>query len=115
MAAPGAVEAEVGDLYARAGEAAVTLEQVRAACDRLGGLTKDALVKVAEGIEVHGARGKTKGDLVRLIAERLVDRTETAIRRTLIDRPAATPGQLQVGQARPEGEPHVLSGGHAGS
>lgn len=90
---PGAVDAEVRDLYTRAGEATVTLEQVRAVCGRLGGLTKDALVKVADGIELHGAKGKSKADLVRLITDRLVDRKETAIRRTLIDRPEPQPVQ----------------------
>jgi hypothetical protein len=86
---PAAVETEIKDLYARAGEVAVTVEQVKTACGRLGGLTKDALVRVAEGIEMFGAKAMKKDTLVEGITARLVDRKETAVRRTLIDRPQA--------------------------
>jgi hypothetical protein len=109
---PGAVEAEVRDLYARAGEPAVTIEQVRAACVRLGTLKKDGLIRVAEAIELHGAKGMKNGDLVGAITSRLVDRKETAVRRTLIDRPAAVNDQPPpTGPARVADEPHVLRGG----
>jgi hypothetical protein len=85
---PAALTAEVTDLYARAADSAVTEDLIRAACGRLATLAKDALVRVADGIELSGMKAKKKDDIVAAITNRLLDRKGAAIRRGLIDRPA---------------------------
>jgi hypothetical protein len=89
---PAALAAEVTDMYERAANPAVTEDLIRTACGRLGALTKDPLVRLADGIELFGMKAKKKDDIVAAITERLLDRKGAAIRRGLIDRPAdATP------------------------
>jgi hypothetical protein len=85
---PSAVLSEVRDLYERAADPTVTEDQVRAACGRLSALAKDALVRLADGIELLGMKAKKKDDIVAAITSRLLDRKGAAIRRQLIDRPA---------------------------
>ncbi|MBN9517150.1 hypothetical protein J0H58_01310 [bacterium] len=98
---PAAVEAEVVDLYARAAESAVTAAQVEAACDRLGGLTKDALARLAERIELFGAKAMRKDALVAAITARVVERKDAAVRRTLIDRPPPGAGDSPLAAHTP--------------
>lgn len=100
---PAAVAGDVTDLYRRAGDPAVTEEQVRAACARLGDLTKDALVKLADGIGLSGMKAKNKGDIVSDITNRLLDRKGAAIHRTLIDRPVPPGGSHPVASDTPVG------------
>ena len=89
---PAAVMAEVRALYERAAEPNVTEEQVRAACDRLGGLTKGKLVELADSIGLVGMNAKKKDEIVAGITNRVVDRKGAAIRRQLIDRPVSADG-----------------------
>lgn len=93
---PTALAAEVKDLYERAADPAVTEQQVRAACARLSALAKDALVRLADGIELFGMKAKKKDDIVAAITNRLLDRKGAAIRRQLIDRPV---GAIPTGSA----------------
>jgi len=82
-----ALAAEIRGLYERVADPAVTEEQLRTACGRLGPLAKDALVRVAEGVGLQGMKAKTKNDIVAAITGRLLERKEAAIRRHLVDRP----------------------------
>lgn len=87
---PEAVKSEVKGLYERAADPSVTEEQMRAACGRLGGLSKDALVRLADSMDLLGMRVKRKDDIVAGITDRLLDRKGAAIRRQLTDRPASS-------------------------
>jgi hypothetical protein len=84
---PAELAADVKSLYDRAADPTVTEDQVRAACAKLGGLTKEALVRLADSIELFGMKSKTKGGVVADITHRVLDRKGAAIRRQLIDRP----------------------------
>jgi hypothetical protein len=53
---------------------------------RLEPLTKDALVKVAEGIELVITKSKGKKDIVAMIRQRILSRKGAAQRVNLIDR-----------------------------
>ncbi|MDB5307176.1 MAG: hypothetical protein JWO38_1378 [Gemmataceae bacterium] len=96
---PAAVAAEVKNLYDRAADPAVTEEQMRLSCGKLGSLTKEALVRLAESIQLYGMKTKNKGDIVADITHQLVDRKGAAIRRQLMDRPSppANPAQGVTG------------------
>jgi hypothetical protein len=89
QADPAALSAEVTGLYERAAEADVTEEGIRAACGQLGSLKKDALVKLAEGIGLHGMKAKKLTDIAGAITARLLDRKGAAVRGQLIERPVS--------------------------
>lgn len=59
-------------LYARALEADVTIEGIRAEISRLDGMLKADLEKVATGFDV--LKGNTKEGTIRAIAQRIIDR-----------------------------------------
>jgi hypothetical protein len=84
---PEAIAAEVKDLYERAAEPAVTEERMREACDKLGGLSKDGLVRLADAIGLFGMKSKKKDGIVLEITNRLLDRKGAVIRKELINRP----------------------------
>jgi hypothetical protein len=88
----GAVSQEVTSLYERAAEPAVTEEQIREACGKLGTFKKDALVNLSEGIGLFGMKAKPKDDIISAVTARLLDRKGAAIRRQLIDRPPPSVG-----------------------
>lgn len=94
---PAAVSAELADLYARAADPAVTEEQVRAACAKLGGLKKDGLLSVAAGVGIEGMKSKKVGEIADAITSRLVERKGAAIRGQLIHRPTAPAGGSGTG------------------
>ena len=83
---------EAQDVYGRATDPSVTVEQIEEMAKRLEALTKDALVRVAEGIELVGMKSKkTKGEIVAAIRQRILSRKGATQRVNLIDRsPFAT-------------------------
>jgi hypothetical protein len=88
---------EVQDLYARTPEASTTIEQIEEAMKRLEPLTKDALIKVAEGIGLVGMKGKgKKGDIVKEIRHRITSRKGATQRVNLIDRSPFATVEAQV-------------------
>lgn len=83
---------QVKHLYDHAAEATVTEDQIRETCGRLDGLTKAALVKVAERIELFGMNSKVKGPIVTAITQRLLERKGATTRRQLLHRPDSQNG-----------------------
>jgi hypothetical protein len=98
---PAALGREVQGLFERAADPAVTAEQIEAAVGRLGGLTKDVLVAVAEAIGLQGMRSKKKDDIQAAIRHRLLARKGTSVRTGLIDRPAPPPVATLIGPPTP--------------
>jgi hypothetical protein len=88
---------EARELYERAADPAVTLEEIDRLASRLGSLSKDGLAAVAEGIGLKGIRAKTKGFIQEAIRSRITARKGTAQRVGLLDRP----GEEQPSQAKP--------------
>ena len=78
---------EVEGLYAQAADPSTTVEQIEDAMRRLEPLTRDAVVKVAEAIELVVTKGKSKKDVVAMIRQRILGRKGSAQRVNLIDRP----------------------------
>jgi hypothetical protein len=68
---------------------AVTGEQIDALVGRLGGLTKDGLVTVADAIDLKGMKAKKKDDILGAMRQRFHARKGATQRAGLIDRPAA--------------------------
>ena len=84
----GILAREVRELYDRVADPAVTAEQIDALAGRLGGLTKDGLVAVAEVIDLKGMKAKTKPDILGAIRQRFHARKGATQRAGLLDRPA---------------------------
>ncbi len=75
-------------LYDQATSPSVTAEQVTELGSQLQGLSKDSLVRVAEGIDLKGMKSKSKGAIVQAIQQRILARKGSFQRAGLIDRPA---------------------------
>jgi hypothetical protein len=87
-----ALAADIVNLYQRAGEPAVTEEQIRTAGGRLTSLKKDGLLKLAEAIGLLGMKSKTVKEIAAVITNRLLDRKGASIRGQLIARPETHQG-----------------------
>lgn len=78
---------EVQVLYSQATDPGTTIERIDETTKRLEPLTKDALVRVAEGIELVGMKNKgKKTDIVAAIRQRILSRKGASQRANLIDR-----------------------------
>lgn len=86
---------EVQGLYAQAADPNTTVEQIEDAVKRLEPLAKDAVVKVAEGIELVVTKSKTKKDIVAMIRQRILGRKGAAQRVNLIERSPVTNVEVQ--------------------
>lgn len=77
---------EVQTLYFRAAAPETTIDMIEETAKRLESLTKDALVKVAEGIELIGMDHKKKGSIVVAIKQRILSRKGASQKVSRIDR-----------------------------
>src|SRR5262249_6106040 len=77
---------DVQGLYSRAAAPDTTYGQIDEMAKRLESLTKPALVRVAEGVELHGMANKKKDAIVAAIRQRLMSRKGASQKVSRIDR-----------------------------
>jgi hypothetical protein len=85
-----AVCAEIKEMYERAANPTVSAEQIEAACGRARGLSKQAVLTIAEEIGLKGFKSKSKDAILNAIRQRIFGRKGGTIRAGLTDR--APPG-----------------------
>jgi hypothetical protein len=81
---------EIKELYERVAEPATNAQVIDVALAKLGPLTKDGLVVVAEAIGLLGMKRKGKEHIKRAIRQRVLARKGAAQRAGIIDRPEGT-------------------------
>lgn len=74
-------------LYDQAAQESTTHEKIESGLAQLIPLTKNALVIVAEQLELKGMKSRTKDDILREIRQRILARKDSAQRASMIDRP----------------------------
>jgi hypothetical protein len=77
---------ETQQTYESASSPAITLEAIDDLMTRLGPLTKDSLVVVAERIGLKGMAAKSKGAIQAAIKDRIVKRKAVITRASMTDR-----------------------------
>lgn len=77
-------------LYERAGDLTMTMLEIETQLGSLKGLKKDALVRVAEALDLVGTGKKTIPLITAAIRQRILDRRSAAQRATLIDNPTGS-------------------------
>lgn len=85
-----AIRRDVLDIYNRAADPSVTEADIDAIVGRIGGLSKEILVSVADAIELRGMKSKSKPVIISTIRQRIIARKGATQRAGLLDRPAAS-------------------------
>jgi hypothetical protein len=82
-----ALRAEVVHLHGTASSPGVTFESIESLEPKLGVLTKQDLLSVAEAIGLVGLKSKSKAEIINAIVTRIRSIKQSAIRTAIIDRP----------------------------
>jgi hypothetical protein len=84
---PAAVATSVRQLYDRAGDLSLTMDEIESALAPLAGLTKPGLLAVCDRMELAGMKARKVDDIRAAVRQKIVDRRSSAQREQMIHGP----------------------------